>query len=135
MRRLARGGSEFQTAYSHLAIDTPQAEFEAARAFALSFEFARHVLGKILHHPIEQLAVANGFEQTALNQRHRLRNHWQQRLGHAAEQLVEPDERIGGGRPAVAKTALDGIAAYRTDFTQLFEAETTQHGDHVLVEP
>ena len=69
------------------------------------------------------------------DQRHLLRNHGQQRFGHAAEQLVEPDQRVGGRRFAIAETALDRIAPQGRDLAQPLEPQPAQYGHHILVEP
>ncbi len=95
---------------------------------------------KIVQHVIQRLAVADRFGKTALDQRHILRNHRQQRFGHTACQLVHPDQGIGGRTSPVAEAALDGIPAlsvilHTGHLAQRLEAETAQHGQHVFIQP
>ena len=102
---------QFEHAHDHLAVDPPQAQLEPPGALPLPFQLARHVGGEIGQHGVEQGAVADRLHQAALDQRHLHGDDRQQRLGHAAEQLVQPGQRVGGGRAAGAEAALQRIAA------------------------
>ena len=85
MRRIARCRGEFEPPHDHRAIDPQQAQLKPPCAFTPRLKRARHVFSKIAQHPVEQRAVAQRFHQAALHQRHLLRDHRQQRFGHAAE--------------------------------------------------
>ena len=140
MRGIAGGGGHFQAADDHLSIHAPDADLQPARALSLRLQLARHVGGKVAHHLVEQVAVADRFDQAALHQRHLRRDHRQQRLGHLAEQLVEPHQRVRGRRAAVAEPAVERIAALALgkavgQVADPLQAEPAQDDQHILVEP
>ena len=89
MGGIARGGGHFQPAHCNLAIDTPQAQFQPPRAQPLALEKLCHVIGKIVHHLIEQRAVTDRLHQAPLGERRVLLDHRQKRFGDPPEQLVE----------------------------------------------
>ena len=78
--------------------------------------------------------MADRLHQPALDQRIGHPDHWQQRFGHAAEQLIEPEQRVGFGR-ARTKAPVQRVAADSMELAEPLEAKPAQHGEHGLVEP
>src|SRR5690606_39724048 len=111
LRRVARGAAQLARPDRPLAVAPPQAELEPASALAARFQLALHVAGEIGDDAIERLAVTDRLEQPPLHPDRRGGDDRQQRLGGAAEQLVQPLERIVARRAAVAEAAPERVAA------------------------
>ena len=79
--------------------------------------------------------MTDRLHQPALDQRHMLRHHRQQRFGHAAKYLVKPDQRVGSWRFAIAEAALDRIAANRREFAHPLQSKAAQYRKYILVQP
>ena len=135
MRRIAGCSGEFKLAQHQLAIDPPQAEFEPARTLAPPFEHPHHVVGEVFDYLVEQAAMADRLHQPSLDQWRFNRKHRQQRLGHAAQQLVEPHQRIGGRRATGAEAPLERIASDLGNISDPLEAKPPQHQQHIGIEP
>ena len=134
MPGVAAGPGQFKTARQHFAIDLPHAQLKPPCAQRPALQHAGHVFGDIRHHPVEQSTVADRLHQAALHQGRIVRDHRQQRLGHFAQQLVEPDQRIGGRRTAGAETAGEGVASDALEIADAFESEAAEQQQHVAIE-
>ena len=79
--------------------------------------------------------MADRFHQPALNERNLFREHRQHRFGHVADELVKPDERIGGGSMDSAEPTHQRLARDPVQIADALEAETAEHKQRCIVEP
>ena len=145
---LAGDDGKLDPAPQHLAINPPQPQFKPPRALTARRQCAHHVGREVFHHPVEQVAVAQRLHQPALDHRHGAGDHRQQRLGHLAQQLVKPQQRIGGRRAAIAESAGKRIArgglgpriirpgrGHSGQLAEPLDPQAAQDSDHIIIKP
>ena len=126
MPRIAAGGGQFQTTQHHFAINLPQPQFQPPRAQRLPFQHPRQISAEIAQHLIEQRTVADRLKQAALDQRGFDCAHRQQRFGHFAQQLIEPDQRVRRRVAGVAEPPRHRIARHAGQVAHPLQPKTVQ---------